>query len=67
MGKKIKKKTNKTILGRITRTKNGKGKLRRRKGGQAHFNARANSKVKHAKRNDADVSRTIERSIERAI
>jgi len=54
-------KTHKATVKRFTITKNKK--LRRRKAGQDHFNARESGKVKRNKRRDIDMSKTQGRII----
>lgn len=63
--KKIKFKTHGVIAKRIKRTKKGKGKIMIRKAGQDHFNARESGKTKRNKRRDGDISKTLEKNINR--
>ncbi|MBU0671138.1 MAG: bL35 family ribosomal protein [Patescibacteria group bacterium] len=58
-------KTRKTISKRVKVTKNGK--LKTRKAGQDHFNARESGKKTRNKRRDGNVSKTIARNVKRAI
>ena len=58
-------KTRKVISKRIRRTKSGKIKIKR--GGQDHFNARESGNTTRNKRRDKTVSKTIERNINRAV
>ncbi len=62
---KQKKKSHKAVSKRIKRTKKGKGKLKTRKSGQGHFNARANAKKKHQRRQDNGVSKGEAKNIDR--
>ena len=63
MAKKRKQKTYKVIAKRIRRTKSGKIKIR--KAGQNHFNARESGKTTRNKRKDRTVSDTIKKNINR--
>lgn len=58
-------KTRKVISKRVRVTKSGKIKIKR--GGQDHFNARESGKTTRNKRRDKTVHHTIERTINRAI
>ncbi|MFH1536945.1 MAG: bL35 family ribosomal protein [Patescibacteria group bacterium] len=58
-------KTRKTISKRVRVTKTGK--IKSRKAGQDHFNARQTGKKKRNKRRDITASSTISRNIKRAI
>lgn len=58
-------KTRKTISKRVKITKTGK--LKTRKAGQDHFNARESGKKTRNKRRNQNVSKSIERNVKRAI
>ena len=58
-------KTHKATAKRFTVTKNNK--LKARKAGQDHFNARESGKTKRNKRRDINVSRTLEKTIKSLI
>lgn len=62
---KQKKKTVKAVAKRVRKTKGGKIKVR--KAGQDHFNARESGKKMRNKRRDRSVSESDKRNIERAI
>lgn len=55
-------KTHKATVKRFKITKKSK-KVKARKAGQAHFNARESGKTKRSKRRDIDVSTTITKTI----
>jgi len=58
-------KTHKATAKRFTITKNNK--LKARKAGQDHFNARESGNTKRNKRRDINVSRTLEKTIKSLI
>lgn len=68
-GGKSANKTHKVISKRVRFTKKGRrsGKIKMRKAGQDHFNARESGKTMRNKRSDIDASKTIVNNILRAV
>ncbi len=56
-----KMKTHKATAKRIKKT--GTGKLRQRRGGQGHFNAKESGKTTRQKRLDKDTTKTLKKTI----
>lgn len=58
-------KTHKATSKRFSLT--GKGKIKQRRGGQDHFNARDTGNVTRAKRRDLDTTETLNKTIKQLI